>query len=162
MRWILLSLFALSASAQTSKAPKAPPFTSAPSIEDRNLYYTFFTNQLAAYNNNQSAKASSPTTSSQIDAQTAATLQITVAELPTFFNIVQQTNQSWTQIPTTRPPSPIHLSAAQLAGQDDLRKLEATAHSLLLLSQQLQPSSWKGLHNYILNGFKNSLPKAQQ
>jgi hypothetical protein len=63
LRWILGPLLALAASAQTAKTV-APPFTSAPS-EDRHLYYTFVTSQLTA-----------------IDAQTAATLPITAAELP--------------------------------------------------------------------------------
>jgi hypothetical protein len=166
LRWILVPLLALAASAQTAKTA-APPFTSAPSIEDRNLYYTFFTIQLTVYNNNQSAKAASPSTGTQIDAQTAATLQITAAELPTFFNVIQQANQSYAQIPVLRqayPSSPNArpLTPAQLDGVDDFRRLYTTVRSVQLLWQQLSPTSWAGLHHYILNDFKNSLPAQKQ
>jgi hypothetical protein len=121
---------------------------------------------LTVYNNNQSAKAASPGASSQIDAQTAATVQITLAELPTFFNLIQEANKSYAQIPALRqayPSSPgaISLTSAQLDGIDDFRKLYITARIVNLLSQQLSPASWAGLHGYILNGLKLNVPQSK-
>src|SRR5271166_6535558 len=98
MRTILVLAFcALVAAAQTSTAPKAPPFASVPWIEDRNLYYSFFVAEQAIFTANQATKATNPSDSSQIDQQTAATLDITVQELPLVAGILRQANQSYAQ-----------------------------------------------------------------
>ena len=159
---ILLFLCALVASAQIARPPQPPPFTSVPSIEDRNLYHSFLAAQQKIFAANQAAKAANPGTAAQIDQQTAATLHITVPELTAVANLIQQASQSYDQIPAwrqalvTNPKYPT-LTTAQLDGIDDFRRLGVTSQAVFALAKQLSPSSWTGLHNYIITTFKNSL-----
>jgi hypothetical protein len=80
--------------------------------------------------------------------------------LPTVIDLVQQASQGYAQIPALRQAivasgSP-KLTAAQLDGVDDFRRLEVTFRTFLLLSQRLSPTSFAGLRNYIQTDFKNS------
>ena len=164
VRWVCWMPLLLAPVGAWAQASSPPPFTSVPSIEDRNLYYSFLVAQQNAFTANQAAKASNPSASSQIDAKTATTLHITTQELPAVASLVQQASQSYAQIPALRQafvasPKYPTLTSAQLDGIDDFRRLQVTAQTVFALAKQLSPSSWTGLHNYVITTFKNSQPK---
>src|SRR5947207_685865 len=80
---LFLFLCVVTASAQMPRPTQPPPpFTSAPTIEDRNLYYAFFIAQQAILTANQAARTANPSAAQQVDQQAAATLHIAVQELP--------------------------------------------------------------------------------
>ncbi len=60
IRPIILCCCAAVAAAQTVKPSQPLPFTSVPSIEDRNLYYAFFVAQQSIFTANQAAKSAAP------------------------------------------------------------------------------------------------------
>jgi hypothetical protein len=148
------------AGGQPSKAPPPPTFTSAPPIEDRNLYYAFFNAQQALFAGNQAAKNANPGGAVQIDQQAATLLHITVQDLPTVTNLVQQAAQSYAQVPTVRQShvasGNLKLTPAQLEGLDDFLRLRITVRTVLSLAQQLPPTSWASLHSYIIGDFKKA------
>jgi hypothetical protein len=129
-------------------------------MEDRNLYDAFFVAQQAVFAANQAAKTKNPAAAAQIDQQAAATLHITVAELPIVVDLLQQANHSYAQIPALRQAyvasGSLKLTPAQLDGIDDFRKLDITARTFFLLYARLSPASFAGLRHYINTEFKNN------
>ena len=146
--------------AAPSKLSPAPPFTSSPPIEDRYLYYSFFTSQAAIFAANDAAKVSNPSGATAIDQQAATTLHVQVADLATVETALKQATQLYAQITSQRQAkitaSNLKLSPAQIAGLDDLLRLDATAKTIFALVKQLPASSWAGLHSYITVDFKKT------
>ena len=162
-----LLLIPLATTAFAQSRISATSLASVPTIEDRELYYSFFNYHQTLITSLQSAKTAAPQNSDLLDRQMAALLQVGAAEIPAVIANTQQVTQGYSQIaaarlagaPAVAKSGPVP-NAAQWASMCEFRRARQTVEGVLALYQKLTPASWNGLHGYITSTYKNTIYKA--
>ena len=157
---------------QTRKTP--PPFTSAPKIENVQLYYSFFVYHQNLVNANQALKNATPAQGPTLDQQMATLLGVNLGELPVVVANTQQVSLAQTQAQTNPwavgavgSPSaasvlalqPPQLTMSQRISQYEFARARITAEGVRALNQSLTPASWTGIHAFITGPFKALIAK---
>jgi hypothetical protein len=136
---------------------------SVPTIEDSELYYSFFLYHQTLIDTQTAAKAASPSSASQLDQQMAALLQVDVKELPFVISNTRQATASYSALTAQKqaaaPVQQAGPNAVQLAAQQELQRVRITVEGVRLLASSLTPTSWSGLHGYIVGTYKNTIYK---